>query len=243
MAFDLGILMFTNISGLTFGFAVQNLGGKIMYDVEKEKIPHIFRFGGTYKFPNQNLELAGDITKSAEEEFVLNLGGQYAFQNQFFLRLGNRFQDGKLLTPSFGLGFLLQNKYSLDYGFNYFEELGAVHQLAFSFKLYIPYIKTRKSPTNLDQKLALLVPPSKVMYEISDNRLVISWTEVFNAQYNVYGRADHSKKWIKLNKHLLNKTSMELKFGNSGKSLYVTVTAVKKGNESRYAREVRVNEN
>jgi len=243
VAFDLGLFMYTMVQGLTLGFSTQNLGGEIQYDLEKEQIPHLFRFGAAYKMQDQDLRFALDMTKSAEEEVAMNLGAQYIFQKQFALRIGNRFQDGKLLAPTFGVGFTLQNRYSVDYSFNFFENLGGIHQVGLAFLLDIPSIGTGGEVVSLDQKLALLVPPSKVMYKISGEKLIISWTEVFGASYNVYARTSVTGDWIKLNKSPLDEARMELKAGTSKKNYYITITSVKDGKESRYAKEVKVDAN
>ncbi len=243
VAFDMGLFMYTMVQGLTIGFSAQNLGGEIQYDVEKEQIPHLFRVGAAYKLPGEDIRFALDMTKSAEEEVAMNLGVQYVFQDQFALRIGNRFQDGKLLTPTFGVGFTLQKRYSIDYGFNYFEDLGGIHQAGLAFLLDIPPVSKGREVVSLDQKLALLVPPSKVMYEIAGERLILSWTEVYGAQYNVYARTTPTGDWVRLNKEPLEKTNMELKAGTSQKTYFFTVTAIKDGKESRYAKEVQIDAN
>ena len=50
VGFDLGLFFKPAVSGFTAGLSVQNLGGKVEYEVEKQEIPLVFRGGIAYSF-------------------------------------------------------------------------------------------------------------------------------------------------------------------------------------------------
>jgi predicted porin len=127
---DLGILA-TPIEKLNLGISALNLGSKMSIRKEKYSIPKMFRVGLSYEFkeflPVVDLVIQDDKTH-------LHAGGEYSYQNMFFLRGGYR-TGYDLNDFSLGAGFSKRNL-RVDYAFMpYKEGLNDSHLISLTFNL------------------------------------------------------------------------------------------------------------
>ena len=127
---DLG-LMTTPLDKLDVGFAVLNLGSKMMIREEKYKLPTTFRAGASYQF--KNFLPAADIVVQ-DDKLHTHLGGEYNISDNFFLRAGYRI-GYDLSSFSAGAGFSKRNL-RIDYAFvPYKNEFNDSHLINLTFQL------------------------------------------------------------------------------------------------------------
>ncbi|MGD9899906.1 MAG: PorV/PorQ family protein [Calditrichaceae bacterium] len=239
VAFDAGMYMHTMIRGLTLGAAIQNAGGEIKYDTESVPIPLTIRIGAAYKVQNTDLQFALDAVKSRDTDYLINGGAEYNLAEAFFLRLGNRFTGSEMFTPAFGVGFNQSDRYIVDYTYFSGEDLGSTHKIGFTFRFNIPrYSGGTSKPYFIPKKITA---PTGITYVINGNRMVIKWSVVPGARYNVYARKGKTEKWIRLNKNPLNESKIDIKKPEILKTYYITVTSVYDNFESAYSKEAEIN--
>jgi hypothetical protein len=240
VALDAGILFETMVRGLTVGFAVQNISGKIKYDFFNEKPPIVFRGGVAYKVPLQDLRFALDVVKSSDQDFQYDLGIEYILAKYAVLRLGNQAVSQKLFSPSFGVGANIEDKYQLDYTFLNHENLGATHRIGISFRFDIRPLFKGKKPGYNRRGSSIIKTPIGLRYVLKDNALVIKWLPITGAKYYVYAKTEKNGKWRKLNIKPIEKNEMIYKRPKKGTKYYITVTAVLNNLESAFARQIEV---
>jgi hypothetical protein len=240
-AFDAGMYFRTLISGLSIGLAVQNLGGNIKYYQVAQKIPLTYRAGLAYKVYAMDLSIVADMVKSLDTDYGINVGAEYVFQNQFSLRMGNKYFFNGTFTPSFGAGFHLKNQYHLYYTFATFSDLGSTHRLGFAFHFDTPGTKRWKRRLQKPAVHLELRPPSYVYASMKGNQLIISWGYVKGATYNVYARHSSKKEWKKLNKTPLKFNTLKFKKPTAKGQIYFRVTSVMNNKESIYSKEANLN--
>jgi hypothetical protein len=241
VGFDVGFLLKTFISGLSTGLSIQNIGGKISYDIEKQKIPLTLRGGLAYKIYSSNILISLDVVKSIDTDVNIHFGAEYVFRNQFSIRIGNRFDQTEMFTPSFGAGFHFNQQYNLYYAFANYANLGGTHRMGFTF--YFKSAAKTKKPRELYSPSTpiALIPPSNLALEISDEELLVSWDRVAGVQYNVYAKHSSQEKWSNLNKSPLYNNSMKFKKPLLSGTYSFRVSSLYGGKESSFSKEVSVN--
>ncbi len=237
MAIDFGIFVHTFLRGLTLGVSVQNIGGTIQYDVAKEKIPWVLRGGLAYMVSNTGLQLSFDAVRAVDTDIYYAFGMEYNFRNMLALRLGNQFQSEKTLAPTFGTGFQIAGKYTVDYTFYTHNDLGATHRIGFTWRFDTPasrYVGYRHKTISKTKSLSV---PQNVTIQLVSDRLLIIWRPVRGAQYNVYARTDAKSGWKRLNRHPLYANQMQFKKPRHKAVIHIVVTSVSGGRESDYSKE------
>lgn len=238
-AFDAGIFLHLFIPGLTFGASIQNAGGEIQYDKSRERIPFSYRSGLAYKVRGLGLRLALDVVKAVDTDMQVAAGVEYTFNRTVFLRLGNRFQSGQSLFPSYGLGLKLADKYVFDYTFLAHEQLGYTHRAGFTFHFNIRVSRSPKSGYAVP-KYSVLKAPRSVSAKIYFDKLIVKWEKVYGARYNVYARTSLKNKWKKLNRHPLYANSMEFKKPKYKGAFYIVISSIINGKESPHSKEANI---
>lgn len=239
-ALDAGILFETMVRGLNFGISLQNVSGKIKYDYFNEKIPLNIRTGVAYKIPRQDLRFGLDIVKSVDQNYQFNLGTEYIIAKYAILRLGNQSMSENILSPTFGIGVNIQEKYLIDYTFFNHETFGATHRVGITFRFNLPpLIKDSKSPYNRYTKKVVMAPRG-LRYEIKNNKMNIKWQSIPGAKYNVYARSDKNDPWKKLNSKPLFSSEMIFKQPTVNTKYYITVTAILNDIESAFENEIEI---
>lgn len=152
VAVDLGAMYKVQKAMMTIGVSLMNLGTQISaYQDYKEKLPLDLRFGVTKKLENSPLTLNvgfyslnesydkffdrfKNVTAGGEIEISQNINLRVGYDNQLRqeLKTGSSIGIGGF---SAGLGFKLQDKYQIDYGFNSMGKLGSTHRVNVGFLL------------------------------------------------------------------------------------------------------------
>ena len=237
-ALDAGVLLETMIMGLNVGMAIQNYGTKAKYDVFNEKPPMAIRAGVAYKIPRKDLRFGLDIVKSKDQDYQLNLGTEYIVADYVALRLGNQAISGKILSPSYGLGVNIQDKYLVDYTFVNHENLGSIHRAGITFRFNLPPLL--KGGRSVKRPSVIVMAPRGLRYEIVNKALIIKWIGTPGARYNVYARSDKNAPWMKITKKPLSKTQMEVRRPSGNAKYYITVTAILNNFESAFENEIEI---
>ena len=137
-AFDVGLLFITPFNGMRLGMSISNFGsdmrmnGKdLLYRVDLDPdatgnnetivarlktdawpLPLFFRVGlamDVIQLSNSRLTLAADAFRPNDNQETVNVGGEFAFQDMFFLRAGYQslFKDAREEGLTFGAGLRL----------------------------------------------------------------------------------------------------------------------------------------
>ena len=119
------------------GISAQNFGKGIKYFEATDKLPKIIRVGFSYQFdqflePSSDAILFFDVVKISNDNLKNNIGLEYIFKKTFCFRSGYKIgYDLEDLSLGFGLIF---KKYSIDYAFIPFGNLGNTHKIGLSAK-------------------------------------------------------------------------------------------------------------
>jgi hypothetical protein len=238
--FDMGLHLKTSLPGFYTGLVVQNIGADITYHKEKQKIPLTIRLGAVYRIFSPDFNILADVVKSIDSDPYLHVGLEYIHQDQFSVRFGNQSVWNELLVPSLGIGYSLKNQYHLNYTFTVFSVLGATHRLGFSFNFIAPpAVKPGSYPSSLSA-YPQLKPPENVKVKIVKNELIISWSAVPGATYNVSSRHASQTTWHKLNESPLKKMEMVFKKPTVTGKYYFRVNTVIDKQESLASKEVAI---
>lgn len=131
MTLDLGCLyQLPQITGLSFGLALQNIGGSMKYIEEKDPLAFTVRLGASYAKELQNniFTISGDLNKPKELSARFNLGAEYLYNQMMAIRAGYKFgYDVDSFTAGFGV---MIRRYSLDYAFAPKGDLGDNHRIS-----------------------------------------------------------------------------------------------------------------
>jgi hypothetical protein len=130
LIFDLGGKYRLRDTGLSFGGAVQNLGGDPTFVEEETPLPITVRAGAAFSRALPAWHGAGTITgelrKARAEDALFHLGGEFEYKERVAIRLGGKLgYDEESL--SFGLG-ITQNRIRFDYALvPLSSDLGTAH--------------------------------------------------------------------------------------------------------------------
>ncbi len=156
-AIDFGFSYLVGDTGLRFAVGINNFGleanpsgtttRESLEGVEEiepttySSLPTRFHIGAAYDlFENdQNkLILTGQITNPSDNAEQFNIGAEYSFMKQFFVRTGYEFGIEERKIPSLGGGVemkVLNKVFKADYAYTMYERLGEIHRIAISFSL------------------------------------------------------------------------------------------------------------
>ncbi|MBS1493998.1 MAG: type IX secretion system protein PorQ [Bacteroidetes bacterium] len=151
-AIDFGAIYKVQKAMMTLGVSLLNVGAQLSsYEDYKEKLPVDLRVGVTKKLENSPLTLSVgfySLNESYDKFFDrfknITAGAEIEVSNTINLRVGYDNQVRQQLKTgsaiglggfSAGLGFKLQEKYQIDYGFNSMGKLGSTHRINVGFNL------------------------------------------------------------------------------------------------------------
>lgn len=156
-AIDFGFLYYVGDTGLRFGVSLNNFGfeaapsgslenetlnGRIEVEPQSElSLPTRFNIAAAYDLlegETHGLLLTAQITNPSDNSEQLNVGAEYTFMQQFFVRTGYEIGVQERQWPSFGVGFELPysgKKLKADYGYTLYERLGGIHRIGLSVAL------------------------------------------------------------------------------------------------------------
>ena len=144
VAVDLGILYHIPfIDDFNVGVGIFNLGTAISPFLEKkDPLPFNLTIGFSKKLAHLPLEYCVSVNKYIDDDFRINVGGEFTLSDGFFLRIGYHSLgmdqkiggDGDQFSGvSLGLGINWHN-YQFDYGLSSYGAIGYLNRLSFSYK-------------------------------------------------------------------------------------------------------------
>lgn len=243
LAVDAGVYMYTALRGLTWGFSVQNLGSPIRYDMANEPLPLTFRTGLAYKLFSRLVRLAVDVVKPIDRDYYINAGMEFTYNEIFSIRMGNQFSTQNEFTfqPTAGAGLNINKRYIIDYTFYNHVYLGITHKVGFTLRFDLPDKKkynVRAINSSMHKKL---YPPARVSLTTLTDKVLVTWTTVYEARYNVYVRISGNGTWVKLNKSPLRSNKTQFKIPKHKGTYYIAVTSVINDAESAFSKEIVLN--
>jgi len=138
VAFDLGGKFALRETGLTFGAAVQNIGGAASFNAESFPLPLTIRGGAAYRrsiaAAQGSALLSTEYRKARGEDGRFHLGGEYSYREWLSFRAGAKFGYDEQ-NVSFGLG-VARGPIHFDYALlPVGANLGSSHLFSLSAKL------------------------------------------------------------------------------------------------------------
>jgi len=156
-AIDFGFSYDVGDTGLRFGVSTNNFGfeaspngdvtnktpsGEETLEPESDlALPTRFIIATAYDlYENEQnkVVVTAQISNPSDNSEELNVGGEYSFMDQFFLRAGYEFGNEERLLPSFGAGIKIPfsgKVLQADYGYTNFDRLGTIHRISLGFSL------------------------------------------------------------------------------------------------------------
>lgn len=156
-AIDFGFFYLVGDTGLRFAVGISNFGldaspsgtttrlspsGEIVEEPKSDvSLPTRFTMGAAYdaiKTENNSLLVTAQITNPSDNTEQINIGAEYGFLNQFYLRGGYEFGHQERKIPSLGTGIKIPfagRNIALDYGFTNYNRLGSIHRITFGFEI------------------------------------------------------------------------------------------------------------
>ena len=138
-AADAGTMYKMSGGKLAFGLAVQNIGGKIKFKNEGDRLPLNIRAGGSYLI-RENWIVSADANDPVDGKIYFCAGTEYRYGVAKDLVLAGRAgyntstQDtGGLNGVTGGIGVNFE-RYDIDYSFSPFGDLGNIHRISFGLK-------------------------------------------------------------------------------------------------------------
>lgn len=130
-ALDLGAILFTPIEGATLGATLQNMGGRLKFVTDGDKLPFIYKVGAAYTY-RRMLTLSADVGKPIDNRAYVNAGGEFVLLNTLALRGG--YNSSNELDHGFTGGAGVRIRYiSVDYAYVPYGILGNTHRISASF--------------------------------------------------------------------------------------------------------------
>lgn len=130
---DLGIVYYSEIENLIYGFAVQNIGTKIDFVNESFSLPLTFRSGVSYYALQNKLILAVDFVKARDTKFYYSSGIELNLKKFLSLRTG--YTSEKDIGRGYSLGLGVNYQYfNIDYAYSPYGELGDTHRMSLTIK-------------------------------------------------------------------------------------------------------------
>jgi hypothetical protein len=131
-AFDLGLLTSLPIQGITLGATMQNLGNRLKFVQDSDRLPLIYKFGVAYSQSNR-LTMVVDLSKPIDNRFRVNAGGEFVLMKTLALRGG--YNSSNELDNGFtGAAGVRIRSISIDYAFVPFGVLGITHRVSAMFQ-------------------------------------------------------------------------------------------------------------
>ncbi len=156
-AIDFGFSYLVGDTGLRFAVGINNFGfdasptgtttrntldGVIEVEPEEQQsLPTRFLIGAAYDLIDRDetsLVVTAQITNPSDNAEQFNIGAEYGFMNQFFVRTGYEFGIEERRIPSLGAGVklpVINREIRADYSYSLYERLGEIHRIAISVSL------------------------------------------------------------------------------------------------------------
>tara|TARA_R110002124_G_scaffold270742_1_gene439435 strand:+ start:11726 stop:12724 length:999 start_codon:yes stop_codon:yes gene_type:complete len=156
-AIDFGFSYDVGDTGLRFGVSINNFGlesspegdvtnktpnGQVTTKPQSNlSLPTRFIIAAAYDVyedEQSKVVITGQINNPSDNSEQLNIGTEYSFMDQFFIRAGYEFGNKERILPSFGAGVKVPfsgKMLKADYGYTNFDRLGTIHRISLGFNL------------------------------------------------------------------------------------------------------------
>lgn len=156
-AIDFGFSYLVGDTGLRFAVGINNFGFdsspegtttreslngvEVIEPDEQQSLPTRFLIGAAYDLidnDENSLVVTAQITNPSDNAEQFNVGAEYGFMKQFFVRTGYEFGIEERKIPSFGAGVELpfgNRIIRADYAYSLYERLGEIHRIAINVAL------------------------------------------------------------------------------------------------------------
>lgn len=138
-AVDFGLIYRIGLWGMRLGMMIQSLGAEVDYDDRSSKMPTVFKVAVAatpYQQGANSLQSVFEFTHPSDNQEQINVGGEYSFNQFFYLRGGYNFNaDSQGLAGGFGLRVDTSQTSDLilDYAWTDLDFLGDVHRISLGF--------------------------------------------------------------------------------------------------------------
>ena len=138
-AVDFGLIYRIGLWGMRLGMLIQSLGAKVDYDDRASKMPTIFKVAMAatpYSLGVNSFQTVFEFTHPSDNQERINVGGEYAFNQFFYLRGGYNFNsDTEGLAGGLGLRIDTSQTSDLvvDYAWTDLDFLDQVHRISLAF--------------------------------------------------------------------------------------------------------------
>ncbi|MDI6751301.1 MAG: PorV/PorQ family protein [bacterium] len=121
------------MDGLSLAVVVANIGPKIKFIREEDKMPLTLKLGAVYKLMDEDAKLLLDLVKPLDNDWKVCLGTEWQINRNLALRGGYNSQLFRDLGIGVSLGAGLKlGTFGLDYAYVPYNELGDTHRLSFT---------------------------------------------------------------------------------------------------------------
>ena len=136
---DIGCMYRFNEDKAALGLVVQNIGTKMKFEDEEEKLPMNIKLGGAYNI-RKNWLAAVDINAPTDDEISFGAGTEYIYNLNNEINISGRAGYSTALKDTGGLNGITgglgveYSSYALDYAFVPFGDLGDTHRISLGLK-------------------------------------------------------------------------------------------------------------
>lgn len=138
-AADAGAMYKLSGGKISLGLAVQNIGGEIKFNNEGDKLPLNIKFGVAYLI-KKNWTVSADVNEPVDGGMYFCGGTEYRYRISKDITLAGRAGYNNSAAATGGINGLAGGlgadfgKYSIDYSFSPFGDIGSVHRISFGMK-------------------------------------------------------------------------------------------------------------
>lgn len=132
-AFDFGLMVAPPpVPGLTFGATVQNVGTKLKFVKDGDRLPVVFKAGTAYSYRQMAL-LSVDISKPVDNRVAVSVGGEFVVMKTLALRGGYN-STSDLDNGLMGGAGVKIKRIAIDYAFVPYGVLGNTHRISAMYR-------------------------------------------------------------------------------------------------------------
>lgn len=121
------------MDGLSLAVVVQNIGPRMKFIREEDKMPITLKIGAVYKLMDEDAKLLLDLVKPLDNNWRISCGTEWQINRNLSLRGGYNSQVFSDLGIGVSLGAGLKlDTFQIDYAYVPYNDLGDTHRLSFT---------------------------------------------------------------------------------------------------------------